>query len=114
MTRIACTLLAAAALAASPLASAACSYPAEVDIPDGRTASEAQMKAANAAVKEYNARVEEYLACMDDEEKALGDAVTEEQKKVHTAKHNAAVDALNAVVARYNEQVQAFKKAKDR
>ena len=58
--------------------------------------------------------MESYLACLDDEEKALGDAATDEQKKVHTAQHNAAVDALNAVAARYNEQVQIFKKQASR
>jgi hypothetical protein len=47
---------------------------------------------------------------LDEEEKSLGEAVTDEQKNVHTARHNAAVDALNAVAARYNEQVQVFKK----
>lgn len=111
MNRIAYALIATTLMAASQLAQAACDYPAAVDVPDGSTATEAQMSAANAAVREYMAAVESYLACMDDEEKALGDAVTDEQKKVHTAKHNAAVDALNAVAARYNEQVQAFKKA---
>ncbi|GMW07215.1 MAG: hypothetical protein AMXMBFR8_20110 [Nevskiales bacterium] len=99
-------ILAAGALQS---ANAACNYPAEVSVPDGGTATEAEMKAANQAVKEYMAKVEEYLACLDGEEKDLGDTVTEEQKSVHTAKHNAAVDALNAVAARYNEQVQIFK-----
>lgn len=112
MKRIPSLLIAVAALAAPPLAGAACTYPPEVTIPDGSTASEEEMKAANAAVREYMARVDEYLACMDDEEKALGEAVTDEQKKVHTARHNAAVDALNAVAARYNEQVRLHKAKK--
>ena len=91
-------------------AQAACTYPQGTDVQDGKTATEAQMKEANMAIKDYMAAVESYLACLDDEEKALGDAVTDEQKKVHTSKHNAAVDALNAVAADYNAQVQLFKK----
>jgi hypothetical protein len=91
-------------------ANAACEYPPEVSIPDGSTASEEEMRAANQAVKKYMTDVESYLACLDEEEKKLGDAVTEEQKAVHTSRHNAAVDALNAVAARYNDQVQIFKK----
>lgn len=110
MTRFTRVLLALTVAGAMQSAGAACTYPPEVDIPDGKTASENEMKAANAAVKEYMAAVEAYLACLDEEEKALGDAVTEEQKSVHTARHNAAVDALNAVAARYNEQVQIYKK----
>ncbi len=110
MTKPFCSILAILAAGALQPASAACNYPAEVSVPDGGTASEAEMKAANQAVKDYMAKVEEYLACLDEEEKALGDMVTDEQKSVHTAKHNAAVDALNAVAARYNEQVQIYKK----
>ncbi|MCC7258798.1 MAG: hypothetical protein IT486_10555 [Gammaproteobacteria bacterium] len=112
MNRFAWSLITIAALAVPPLAEAACTYPPEVTIPDGNSASEADMQAANAAVREYMAQVEAYLACMDDEEKALGDTITDEQKKVHTARHNAAVDALNAVAARYNEQVRLHKAKK--
>jgi hypothetical protein len=91
-------------------AQAACTYPPEIPVPDGQTATEAQMKEAGKAVKDYMAAVESYLACLDDEEKALGDAVTDEQKNIHNARHNAAIDALNAVADRYNEQVRIFKK----
>ena len=72
------------------------------------------MKAASAAMVEYNAAVETYIACLDEEEKSLGAAVTDEQKKVHVSRHNAAVDALNAVAARFNEQVRAFNKKKSK
>lgn len=107
MKLIACAL--ALLLAGPGLAAAACDYPPEVAIPDGNSASEEDMRAANAAVREYMAQVEAYLACLDDEEKALGDTVTDEQKKVHTARHNAAVDALNTVAGRFNEQVRLHK-----
>jgi hypothetical protein len=110
MIRLAPLLLSALALTAVHSAQAACEYPPEVTVPNGSTATDTEMKAANQAVKQYMAAVESYLACMDEEEKALGDAVTDEQKKVHTARHNAAVDALNAVAGRYNEQLQVFKK----
>ena len=110
MSRLANSIFAVIAFAGLQSAQAACTYPPEVDVPDGKAATAAEMKDTNKAVKEYMAAVESYLACLDDEEKALGDSVTDEQKKVHTAKHNAAVDALNAVAARYNEQVQLFKK----
>lgn len=111
MTRLARTLTAVLAAFGLQAAEAACIYPPEVNVPEGKTASKEQMTAAGGSVKEYMAKVEEYLACLDKEESDLGDAVTDEQKAVHTAKHNSAVDALNAVAARYNEQVKEFKKA---
>jgi hypothetical protein len=103
--------LALAALVVSASAEAACNYPAEIKLPDGRTATKDEMMAAGASVKEYMGKVEDYLACLDREEAELGEAVTDEHKQVHTARHNNAVDALNSVAARYNEQVQAYKKA---
>jgi hypothetical protein len=111
MSRFTALALALLFAAAAPTAQAACTYPPEVTIPEGKTATKPEMQAANAAVKEYMAKVDEYLACLDKEEADLGDAVTDEQKQLHTSRHNAAVDALNAVAARYNEQVQAYKKA---
>lgn len=111
MTWPASILFAVLGMALLP-AHAACDYPTEISIPSGSTATEAEMQAANQAVRQYMAAVESYLACLDEEEKSLGGAVTEEQKRVHVRRHNAAVDALNAVAGRYNEQVSLFNKNK--
>lgn len=97
------------ALLFPPAAHAACTYPQEVTLPDGATASKEEMVASQKSVKEYMAAVEAYLACLDEEEKALGDAVTPEQRQIHAKRHNAAVDAMNELAARFNEQVRAFK-----
>ena len=109
LTRASLVAIIAASLVRT--AAGACTYPPEVTIPEGRSASKEAMMAASDAVKEYMAKVDEYLACLDKEEADLGDAVTEEQKQVHTSRHNAAVDAMNAVASRYNEQVREYKKA---
>jgi hypothetical protein len=111
MTKMTAMIVVLAGLGSGAVAEAACQYPAEIQIPEGASATKEQMVAANGAVKEYMGKVEDYLGCLDREEAELGDKVTDEQKQIHTARHNAAVDALNAVAARYNEQVQAYKKA---
>lgn len=112
MTRLKCSFLVGVVAAATlGSASAACTYPPEVTVPEGKSATKEDMVKAGAAVKDFMARVDEYLACLDKEEADLGDAVTQEQKQVHTARHNAAVDALNALAARYNDQVKEYKKA---
>lgn len=97
-----------------PPVAVACDYPQQISIPDGNTASEDEMQSASQAVRQYMADVEDYLACLDEEEKSLGDTVTEEQKRLHVQRHNAAVDVLNEVAGRYNEQVQLFKKKTSR
>ena len=111
MTRLTSYLIAILATAGFEAAQAACIYPAEVTIPPGKSATKDALVAASSAVKEYMAKVDEYLACLDKEEADLGETVTEEQKQIHTSRHNAAVDALNAVAARYNDQVKEYKKA---
>jgi hypothetical protein len=103
-------VIAIVAFAGLQSAQAACTYPPEITIPDGNAATKEQMLAANGAMKEYQAKVNEYLDCLDKEEADLGDAATPEQKELHVSRHNAAVDALEAIAARYNEQVRAFKK----
>lgn len=94
-------------------AQAACNYPTEVPVPDGRSATEAEMNAAGKAVKQYIADMEAYLTCLDAEQAALPpEQQTEETKAVTVKRHNAAVDAMETMAARYNEQVRAFKAAR--
>lgn len=115
MNRSALALLAATlavTIGMPAFAQAACNYPAEITLPGGKTATEEQMAAGQKAVKEYLGALEAYQVCLDDEEKALGEAVTDEQKAVHVKRYNAAVDAMNAIAARYNEEVRNFKARK--
>lgn len=113
-------LLAFAATAAlsAGAAFADCPYPAAPDkLPDGATASLQDMLAGQKKVGEYNKSVNDYVACIDKElEDALakaGDKIKPEQKadmqRVETQKHNAAIDQLQTVADRFNEQVKVFK-----
>jgi hypothetical protein len=107
-----------AGLLASGVAGAECMYPkAPSNTPDGATATEEQMVAGMKAVKEYNGQVSAYLSCLEMEmnariEAAGPDAAPEQVaqiKAIHTKRHNAAVEELEAHAARFNEQVKAFK-----
>jgi len=91
-------------------ASAECSSPSAVTVPDGATATSEGMVEAQAYVKQYMAEMELYLDCMDKEEAALPEPPTEEQTLEHTQKHNKAVDSMEDVATRFNEQVRVFKK----
>ena len=110
-------LTATAALAAG-VAYADCPYPAAPDkLPDGATATLQDMLAGQKAVGEYQKAVNDYVACIDKEvDDAIakgGDKIKPEQKadmqRVETQKHNAAVDQLQSVADRFNEQVKVFK-----
>jgi len=106
-----------AALSASA-AYADCPYPAAPDkLPDGASATLQDMLAGQKAVGEYNKAVNDYVACIDKEvEDAIakaGDKIKPEQKadmqRVETQKHNAAIDQLQSIADRFNEQVKVFK-----
>lgn len=102
------SIAAAAALFAAP-AMAACPYPDDVNIPDGSTASEAEMLDGQKTVKAYMAQMEEYLECLDEESAALGDNESDDQQAMHVKRHNAAVEAMEKVAASFNEQIRSYK-----
>ena len=111
-------LLAIAFATATAAAYADCPYPqAPTRIPDGATATLEEMVAGQKAVGEYQKAINEYTACIDKELDAAiakgGDKLKPEQKqdmqRVEAQKHNAAVDQLQAIADRFNEQVKVYK-----
>ncbi len=106
-----------AALWLSNAAYAACSYPVPPErFPDGNTATLEEMKTARAALITYNKEMEAYLACIkleyDGRVGKDASTLTDEQRKelqrMQDQKHNAAVDELEAVAGRFNEQLRVF------
>ncbi|HEX2492605.1 MAG TPA: hypothetical protein VHK24_02435 [Steroidobacter sp.] len=107
-----------AGLLAMSAASAECVYPKPpASMPNGATATEEEMVAGMKATKEYNNEVTAYLSCLEMEmnarvEAAGADAPADQIaqiKAIHTKRHNAAVDELEAHAARFNEQVKVYK-----
>jgi len=109
------------ALGSAAHAQADCTYPrAPASIPDGNTASKDEMIAAKNDVARYNNEMNAYLDCIKLEIQAVTPkdpsklskdekAKVEEQEKVLTQKNNAAVDELQGVVGRFNEQLKLWK-----
>ena len=110
-------LLAIAFATATVAAYAECPYPqAPTKIPDGATATLEEMVAGQKVVGEYQKAINDYTACIDkelDDALAKGDKLKPEQKqdmqRVEAQKHNAAVDQLQAIADRFNEQVKVYK-----
>jgi hypothetical protein len=104
--------IASVALTFSFAAQADCAFPkAPAAIPDGKTASEAEMLAAMNAFKAYNEAVAAFGACLDEEtkSKAAGTAQLMQLKSMQAKKHNAAVAELQDKAKAFNEQVRIFK-----
>ena len=105
------------ALAGGPVY-ADCTYPTPPEkIPDGNTATLDDMVTAQKAIKEYDRAINAYVACIKLEHDTAvasgGDKLTDQQKadmeRVEVQKHNAAIDQLQSVADRFNEQVRVFK-----
>jgi hypothetical protein len=102
-------------------AQAACVYPKSPDAPpDGATATKEQMIAASQDFKRYNADMNAYLECikleMDAAQPKDSSKLSPDEKKKAAEQHNmlaqknnAAVDELQAVVGRFNEQLKIYK-----
>jgi hypothetical protein len=99
-----------------------CSYPPPpTKIPDGSTATMDEMLEAKKAVTQYNKDINAYVACIKLEHETAvttaGDKLTPEQKadmeKMEVQKNNAAVDQLQSIADRFNEQVRIYKAKND-
>jgi hypothetical protein len=112
------TLVLALGMAAH--AHATCTYPsAPAALPDGNTATKDEMIAAKHDFDRYNGEMNSYLDCLKLEMDASAKDPTklspdekkkyEEQQKILVQKNNSAVDELQAVVGRFNEQLKIYK-----
>lgn len=89
-----------------------CPYPkAPTAIPNGSTASEAEMVGAMQTFKAYDADVNAYGACLEEETKAkaAGTAQLMQLKTMQAKKLNSAVAELQVKAKEFNDQVKVFK-----
>jgi signal recognition particle subunit SEC65 len=105
------------ALGTAAVAQADCAYPRAPDTPpDGNTATKDQMIAAKHDFDRYNGEMNSYLDCLKLEMDAAAPkdpkkptADEKKQAAILVQKNNAAVDELQAVVGRFNEQLKIYK-----
>jgi hypothetical protein len=105
-------IVAILSLAFAMSAQAECAFPkAPAVVPDGKTASEAEMVAAMTEFKTYNEEVNAFGTCLDGEtkEKSAGSAQLMQLKTMQAKKLNAAVAELQSKAKAFNEQVRIFK-----
>jgi len=93
-----------------------CSVPSPPAVPNGATATEAQMLAARAAFQAYDAAINAYTKCVDSTiervatQFATASAVELQQvRQLGTSAHNTAIDQEQSVADSLNAQVRAYK-----
>lgn len=80
-------------------------------VPDGNKASSEEMLQAQKSVNNAVVASKAYLACLLANEKAIGDALTFEQKKASITRYNLAVARLERLVETYNQQLRVYQQA---
>jgi hypothetical protein len=99
-----------------------CTYPPPPSkLPDGNSATMEEMLEGKKAVTQYNKDINAYVACIKLEHESAvtnaGDKLTPQQKadmeKMEVQKNNAAVDQLQSIADRFNEQVRLYKAKND-
>ena len=99
-----------------------CTYPPPpAKLPDGNSATMEEMLEGKKAVTQYNKDINAYVACIKLEHETAvtnaGDKLTPQQKadmeKMEVQKNNAAVDQLQTIADRFNEQVRIYKQKND-
>lgn len=103
-------------LAASGAAQAACIYPRAPDqIPDGSKATYEEMVAGQKAVQQFNNDINAYNTCLDLELETMEKSGQYDENRLaelramQAKKNNAAVDEVQSVADRFNEQLRVFK-----
>lgn len=81
----------------------ACEEPAfDQSMPDGKTASEADMTAAQQAVKDFVAQGEAYIACLEDDGSLTSTA--------RDRRRGSTIDEMQVVAANFNRELRHYRK----
>jgi hypothetical protein len=94
---------------ASGEVSGKCKYPKQPEIPNGRTATEAELVAAQKEMKAYIKEGDEYIACISKVEESWGSEASDDQKAIIVLFNNKVVDDMQAVADLFNAAVRAYK-----
>jgi hypothetical protein len=102
-------VLTTALLLTSSLAIAECTRPAVPELPDGATADMPAMAEGQKAVKAYVAGTDAYLDCLAADAAEAGGKADPDAELARIEEHNVAVDEMDAVAARFNEEIREYK-----
>ena len=116
MTKILRLTIAATLFLGSSMA-LACDYPGRPQMPDGSTASKDELLAAKDAVQGFVAAVDEYLTCVETEEKAAAEELSnpsseelQRRNDMLNKKFDAANEEKALVGEQFNQQIRAYNK----
>jgi len=90
---------------------AQCIYPKDIVVPDGASSTYEEMNDSQLRVKNYMAEMEAYLKCLEPKKPVLSNKLAADSAPPNKQNRRVAMDAMESVAAKFNEQVRAFKTA---
>lgn len=110
-TQASCLVIAVSLFASTVFA--ACEMPSLVaSIPDGTTATEQELLAAQAEVQAYISAMDDYIACQNEDMEISGEEASDQFLYRMSERIEAARKEVDAVATEYNDQVTAFRAAR--
>ncbi len=101
--------------------SLACDKPQKINVPDGHAATARDMVALQGAMRDYVAAMGVYLDCIVAEEQqrqraadTLSPQAEQQRQDLLSAKYNAAIDEMEAVVLSHNREARKFRERGNR
>ena len=89
----------------------ACSFPDPVPIPDGATATEREMIAADFSIKRYMSRMQAYAECVKRETRELRSRSSRRDIAGAKSREERAIDLLNEAAAAMENVAELFNEA---
>lgn len=87
-----------------------CSYPPDsYIIPNGASDSKEDMLEAKRSVQDYVAKMQEYIDCLAADIDAADEEVSPQRVEMQVKRHDAAIDQMESVAARFNEQLRLYR-----
>ncbi|HYE48777.1 MAG TPA: hypothetical protein VEB20_04255 [Azospirillaceae bacterium] len=102
MKRLTAIAVVVLGVGAAGVARADCALGDPPAVPEGASATEAQMTETSGAVKKFMAETQEYLSCLEFEGKGKPGGAW-------TKKYNDAVEQMEKLASDFNKQLRAFK-----
>ena len=89
----------------------ACDFPGPISIPDGKTATDGQMRAAGLMLEDYIEQLQAFAECVESKTGAIRRSAYREDMSAHKRREDMAAKRLNQAAAAIEEAVETYNQA---
>lgn len=89
----------------------ACDFPGPISIPDGKTATDGQMRAAGLVLEDYIDQLQTFAECVESETGTIRRSAYREDMSAHKRREDRAAKRMNQAAAAIEEAVETYNQA---